>query len=109
MNVSPAALIHHQRGGEDAALEAETETGGEQKQQSVPVPGRAQRGEAGHHQGVEQRGRELGQPLRHLGELETRDNDQSGYLMPPRLTWRVSSHSGRLITHFPMIVFLIRT
>ena len=36
-------------------------------------------------------------------------NYQSGYLRLQRLTWSVSSHSGRLMTHLPMIVFLILT
>ena len=90
MRCSPAAFVHHQRGWEDAALEPQTETAGD----------RAQREEPGHHRGLEQGGRDRDQPLRHQGELGTRANDASGYLMPRRLTWSLSSHSWRLITHY---------
>ena len=104
-NCSPATLIHDQRGWEDKAADPETKDGGQQEEQRVSVPGRAQRGDPGHHEGLEQGGRECGEPLRHQGELGTRDNGQSGYLMPSRLTWSSSSHSGTLITHFPIIDF----
>ena len=73
LNCSPVAFIKHQRGWEDEALDPELEAAGHQEEQRVPVPGRGQRGGPGHDQGLDQGGGERGQPLRHPGELGTRE------------------------------------